>query len=166
MDKTFFTGIELEQKFSCDMSRFRFIKAVKCEFDPASNFVAVSGKVEDWNKDVGEIVTFEISRNFDICSRITNRPHDAQGCWFNSRYLISCDFKWLASGISTSMTWMNKIMSLSDESIHDFTISGVRSLSKFYNPAGSAIRNFLIADISLSNKSFGEADSAETAALR
>ena len=41
---------------------------------------------------------------------------------------------------------MNKITSLLSESAHDYTLSSMRSLFKFYNPAGSAIRHVLVTN--------------------
>ena len=48
---------------------------------------------------MGEIIVVECSGDDVgyIRSRISLKPHDTVGCWYNNSYLISSDHEWLAS---------------------------------------------------------------------
>ncbi|TRY73755.1 hypothetical protein TCAL_06027 [Tigriopus californicus] len=101
------------------------------------------------SRTFGEMVVFSVKEEFEICARITNKPSDVVGCWYNDKYVISADFKWLSNShrVSTSLLWLNKITPLWSESAHDYTLSCMRSLFKFYNPNASCVRHFLVCNV-------------------
>ena len=60
----------------------------------------------------GEILVFDCGEGEEegeVRSRITIRPHQTVGCWYNSSYLISSDHDWLNSTVSTNKFWINKV---------------------------------------------------------
>lgn len=64
-------------------------------------------------------------------------------------YIVSSDFKWLSmtNKVSASMLWMNKITKARSEARHDYTLSCMRSLFKFYNFNGNAVRDMLVMNV-------------------
>lgn len=85
--------------------------ALKVEFNKNGSMLLVSGalKKDLVGRTMGEILVLSVKEGFKICARITNRPSEALGCWYNNKYLISSEMKVLALGISMSMLWMNKV---------------------------------------------------------
>lgn len=137
--------------FEVDFSVFHWTCAQQCEFNSNGRMLMVSGaKATDLlGRTFGEMVVFSVKEEFEICARITNKPSDVVGCWYNDNYLISADFKWLSNShrVSTSLLWLNKITPLWSERAHDYTLSCMRSLFKFYNPNGSCVRHFLVCNV-------------------
>ena len=88
----------------------------------------------------GEIIVVECDGEDagDIRSRISLKPHDTVGCWYNNSYLISSDHEWLASRISCNKFWINKVDYSMDS---DPGLACMRQLYRLYNCAGSVIRD-------------------------
>eukprot|EP00095_Tigriopus_kingsejongensis_P011181 maker-scaffold456_size166325-snap-gene-0.27 protein:Tk11181 transcript:maker-scaffold456_size166325-snap-gene-0.27-mRNA-1 annotation:"gaba-gated ion channel grd isoform x2" len=136
--------------FEADLGVFHWSKAQKCEFNNNGTMLMVSGvKVPDlMGRALGEMVVFSVQEDWEICARITNKPDDVVGCWYNQKYLISSDFKWLSGThlVSASLLWLNKVTPLLSESAFDYKLSCMRSLFRFYNPNASCIRHFLVCN--------------------
>ena len=92
------------------------------------------------------VFTFKASK-LRICARISNKPWDALGCWYGNKYIISSEFKWLAHMVSTSMLLINKVSFALEASLNDHTLAGIRTLFRFYNSAGNAVRYFCVANV-------------------
>ena len=45
----------------------------------------------------------------EIRSRVSLRPMESQGCWFNDNFLISSSLQFLTSNISASKLLINKV---------------------------------------------------------
>ena len=69
------------------------------------------------------------------------------GCWYGNKYVISSEFKWLAHMVSTSMLLINKVSFTLEASGNDHTLAGIRTLFRFYNSAGNAVRYFCVANV-------------------
>ena len=75
------------------------------------------------------------------------KPWDALGCWYGNKYVISSEFKWLAHMVSTSMLLINKVSFTLEANGNDHTLAGIRTLFRFYNSAGNAVRYFCVANV-------------------
>ena len=74
----------------------------------------------------------------EVTSRISLRPHQTVGCWYNNTYLVSSDHDWLAHLVSTNKFWMNKVDYSMDS---DPSLACMRQLYKLYNCSGSFVRS-------------------------
>ena len=74
----------------------------------------------------------------EVTSRISLRPHQTVGCWYNNTYLVSSDHEWLAHLVSTNKFWMNKVDYSMDS---DPSLACMRQLYKLYNCSGSLVRS-------------------------
>lgn len=45
--------------------------------------------------------------------RVSNKPYDFFGTWYNDSYLLSGDLRWLAYLVSTSVVWLNRASQVS-----------------------------------------------------
>ena len=77
-----------------------------------------------------------------IQCRMSNKPYDFFGTWYNDNYLLSGDLRWLAHLVSTSIVWLNRA---SQESDSEFT-SIMNRMFKFYNRSASSIRSITVAN--------------------
>lgn len=80
--------------------------------------------------------------DFVIQCRMSNKPYDFFGTWYNDNYLLSGDLRWLAHLVSTSVVWLNRA---SQESDSEFT-SIMNRMFKFYNRSASSIRSITVAN--------------------
>ena len=85
---------------------------------------------------------FEIKEEFVLQCRMTNKPYDFFGTWYNDSYLLSGDLRWLAHLVSTSVVWLNRA---SQETQSEYT-SIMNSMFKFYNRSASCIRSVAVAN--------------------
>lgn len=141
-----------------DLTQYGWQSAVHCEFNPECSMVLVSGmKMGDISgRTKGEIMVFTFKNNkLKICAKLTNKPYDAFGCWYGNKYIITSEFKWLAHMVSTSMLLMNKVSFALEKNYNDHTLAGIRTLFRFYNSAGNAVRYFCVANVA---KDLGQAD--------
>lgn len=53
------------------------------------------------------LVSF-ITAGFNLQCRVTNKPYDIFGTWYNENSLLSGNLCWLAHLVSTSLLWLNK----------------------------------------------------------
>lgn len=83
-----------------------------------------------------------LQENFVIQCRMSNKPYDFFGTWYNDNYLLSGDLRWLAHFVSTSIVWLNRA---SQESDSEFT-SIMNRMFKFYNRSASSIRSITVAN--------------------
>ena len=105
------TGPPLKLLLQDDFTSMGWDKALKVEFNKNGSMLLISGalKKDIMGRTKGEILVLSVREKFKICAKITNRPSEAMGCWYNNKYLVSSEFKCLALGVSISMLWMNKV---------------------------------------------------------
>lgn len=83
-----------------------------------------------------------LQEDFVIQCRMSNKPYDFFGTWYNDNYLLSGDLRWLAHLVSTSIVWLNRA---SQESDSEFT-SIMNRMFRFYNRSASSIRSITVAN--------------------
>lgn len=83
-----------------------------------------------------------LQEDFVIQCRMSNKPYDFFGTWYNDNYLLSGDLRWLAHLVSTSIVWLNRA---SQETDSEFT-SIMNRMFKFYNRSASSIRSIMVAN--------------------
>jgi len=129
-------------------SKFGWTTAKKVQFNKNGSLLMVTGvlKVTINKARMGEIIVFECKGEDvgDIRSRISLKPHDTVGCWYNNSYLISSDFEWLAHFISCNKFWINKVDYTMDA---DPSLACMRQLYRLYNCAGSCVRDVSVVPI-------------------
>ena len=77
-----------------------------------------------------------------IQCRMSNKPYDFFGTWYNDSYLLSGDLRWLAHLVSTSIVWLNRA---SQETDSEYT-SIMNRMFRFYNRSASSIRSITVAN--------------------
>jgi len=80
--------------------------------------------------------------DFVIQCRMSNKPYDFFGTWYNDSYLLSGDLRWLAHLVSTSIVWLNRA---SQETDSEYT-SIMNRMFRFYNRSASSIRSITVAN--------------------
>lgn len=93
------------------------------------------------HSNTGEIAVFNLE-DFVIQCRMSNKPYDFFGTWYNDNYLLSGDLRWLAHLVSTSIVWLNRA---SQEADSEFT-SIMNRMFRFYNRSASSIRSITVAN--------------------
>ena len=83
-----------------------------------------------------------VQDGFVIQCRVSNKPYDFFGTWYNDSYLLSGNLKWLGHLVSTSIVWLNRA---SQETDSEFT-SVMNQMFKFYNRSASSIRSITVAN--------------------
>ena len=73
---------------------------------------------------------------------MSNKPYDFFGTWYNDFYLLSCDLRWQAQLVSTSVVWLNRA---SQETQSEYT-SIMNPMFKFNNRSASFIRSTTVAN--------------------
>ena len=122
--------------------------ATRVQFNKAGSLVMVTGvlKMNIHKSRLGEILVVRCrgEEMGDVTSRISLKPHETGGCWYNNSYLISSDHEWLAHLISTNKFWMNKVDYSLDS---DPSLACMRQLYRLYNCAGSAVRDITVVNV-------------------
>ena len=85
----------------------------------------------------------------DIRSRISLRPMETQGCWYNDHFLISSNLQYLTHNVCSNKLVINKVNFTAESS---FNLVNERDLYKMYNCAGSYIRDINVISIPRSCK--------------
>ena len=118
-----------------------WVCATRVQFNPSGSLLMVSGalKMNIHKSRLGEILVVRCrgEEAGDVTSRISLKPYETVGCWYNNSYLVSSDYEWLAHLVSTNKFWMNKVDYSLDS---DPSLACMRQLYKLYNCSGSAVR--------------------------
>ena len=85
---------------------------------------------------------FPVKDDFVIQCRVTNKPYDFFGTWYNDSYLLSGDLRWLAHLVSTSIVWLNRASQEADSEL----TAVMNRMFKFYNRSASSIRSITVAN--------------------
>ncbi|XP_055384325.1 F-box/WD repeat-containing protein 5-like [Condylostylus longicornis] len=130
------------------------------QFNKTDTLLLVSGILFNSDSTQGEIAVFSIKENWSsLLCRVSNRPYDVFGTWFNDYQLLSGDFNWPNYLINKSFVWLNRTNQ--DSSEHRVATT---QMYKFYNRNASSIRAIIVANcpwINRSNNPLKTNDSSE-----
>ena len=122
--------------------------ASRVQFNQRGSLVMVTGvlKMNIHKSRQGEILVLRCGGEElgDVTSRISLKPHETVGCWYNNSYLVSSDHEWLAHLVSVNKFWMNKVDYSLDS---DPSLACMRQLYRLYNCAGSIIRDIKVVNL-------------------
>ncbi|XP_046635564.1 F-box/WD repeat-containing protein 5-like isoform X1 [Daphnia pulicaria] len=135
-------GYPARIKHYYDMKVYSWKNTQFSQFNESDTLLLVSGVHFGNHSNTGEIAVFNLEENFVIQCRMSNKPYDFFGTWYNDNYLLSGDLRWLAHLVSTSIVWLNRA---SQESDSEFT-SIMNRMFKFYNRSASSIRSITVAN--------------------
>jgi len=129
-------------------SKFGWISASKVQFNKSGSLLMVTGilKLSINKARMGEIIVYECKGEDagDVRSRISLKPYDTVGCWYNNSYLVSSDHEWLAHFISSNKFWINKVDYTMDS---DPSLASMRQLYRLYNCGGSCVRDISVVPV-------------------
>ncbi|KAI9565671.1 hypothetical protein GHT06_009463 [Daphnia sinensis] len=135
-------GYPARIKHYYDMKVYSWKNTQFSQFNESDTLLLVSGVHFGNHSNTGEIAVFNLEEDFVIQCRMSNKPYDFFGTWYNDNYLLSGDLRWLAHLVSTSVVWLNRA---SQESDSEFT-SIMNRMFKFYNRSASSIRSITVAN--------------------
>jgi len=129
-------------------SKFGWTAAIKVQFNKNGTLLMMSGvlRVSITKARMGEIIVYHCKGEEagDVRSRISLKPYDTVGCWYNNSYLISSDHEWLAHFISCNKFWINKVDYTMDS---DPSLACMRQLYKIYNCGGSCVKDISVVPV-------------------
>ncbi|XP_053328887.1 F-box/WD repeat-containing protein 5 [Spea bombifrons] len=113
------------------------------QFNSDDTLLLVSGVfVGPHNSSAGEIAVFSLEDDFNLLSRVRNKPYDVFGCWLNNTHLISGNLHRMGRVTSCSVLWLNKAF----QDVESENLNVVKRLFKIQNLNASTIRMVMVAD--------------------
>ncbi|ESO98841.1 hypothetical protein LOTGIDRAFT_92511, partial [Lottia gigantea] len=128
--------------FEYDMKKFHWKYTQFSQFNKSDTLLLVSGVHFGEGSTSGEIAVFSIVDNFELQSRMINKPYDIFGTWYNDTHLLSGSLYWTGQLNSCSALWLN----MASQAIETENESVVMRLFKFHNENASSIRTIMIAN--------------------
>lgn len=135
-------GFPARIKHYYDMKVYSWKNTQYSQFNESDTLLLVSGVHFGNHSNTGEIAVFNLEDDFVIQCRMSNKPYDFFGTWYNDSYLLSGDLRWLAHLVSTSIVWLNRA---SQETDSEYT-SIMNRMFRFYNRSASSIRSITVAN--------------------
>jgi len=137
------SGFPARIKHHSDMKLYSWKNTQYSEFNETDTLLLVSGVHFGSHSNTGGIAVFRITNDeFVLQCRMSNKPYDFFGTWYNDFYLLSCDLRWQAQLVSTSVVWLNRA---SQETQSEYT-SIMNPMFKFNNRSASFIRSTTVAN--------------------
>ncbi|CAH1785488.1 unnamed protein product [Owenia fusiformis] len=129
-------------KYSEDLRGLTWKYTQFSQFNESDTLLLVSGVHFGSNSTSGEIAVFSLTDSFTLQSRVSNKPYDIFGTWFNDNHLLSGNLHWQGHLSSATVLWLNKAYQETESEVE----SVVMQLLKFYNVNASSIRTIMVAN--------------------
>ncbi|RUS87208.1 hypothetical protein EGW08_005048, partial [Elysia chlorotica] len=130
--------------FKMDMkSRFNWQFTQFSQFNASDTRLLVSGVYSGPFTTSGEIAIFDLQDNFEIESRVTNKPYDVFGAWFDNEHLLSGTIYSTGNLSSVSAIWISKASQEVESEVESVSMV----LYRFQNINSSTVRLINVADI-------------------
>ncbi|XP_076436408.1 F-box/WD repeat-containing protein 5-like [Babylonia areolata] len=130
-------------RFSANMTEeFNWRYSQFSQFNKTDTLLLVSGVFHGNMTMSGEIAVFDLTE-FTVQCRVTNKPYDVFGCWYNNQHLFSGSLYWNGHLQSTSALWLNR----ASQEVESERESVMMNLYRFSNVSASSIRTVMVADV-------------------
>ncbi|XP_032089533.1 F-box/WD repeat-containing protein 5 isoform X1 [Thamnophis elegans] len=127
---------------SSSMKKYNWSYTQFSQFNADDSLLLVSGVfMGPRSSSSGEIAVIGLE-NFELLSRVRNKPFDVFGCWLNETNLISSNLHRIGYLTSCSVLWLNNAF----QGIESENVNVVKRLFKIQNLNASAIRTVLVVD--------------------
>ncbi|XP_069465873.1 F-box/WD repeat-containing protein 5 isoform X2 [Ambystoma mexicanum] len=129
-------------RHSSNMKPYNWSYTQFSQFNLDDSLLLVSGVfVGPHNSSSGEIAVISLE-NFELLSRVRNKPYDVFGCWLNETLLISGNLHRIGRITSCSVLWLNNAF----QDVESENVNVVKRLFKLQNLNASTIRTVMVAD--------------------
>ncbi|GFR76643.1 F-box/WD repeat-containing protein 5 [Elysia marginata] len=131
-------------KFEMDMrSRFGWHITQFSQFNETDTNLLVSGVYRRPFTTSGEIAIFDLENDFEMQSRVTNKPHDIFGAWYDNEHLLSGTIYPMGGYNSISAIWISKASQEVESEVESVSMI----LYRFHNCNSSSVRLINVADV-------------------
>ncbi|XP_059174024.1 F-box/WD repeat-containing protein 5-like isoform X2 [Physella acuta] len=153
----------VELLFKMDMkSTFSWKFTQFSQFNETDTCLLVSGVYFGRLSTSGEIAVFNLQDGFKMQCRVTNKPYDVFGAWYDNDHLLSGTLYWTGDFNSVSAVWLSKASQEVESEIESVSMV----LYRFENVNSSSIRLLHVAEIEqdeeMTDKSVDEFSDANT----
>lgn len=129
-------------RHSSNMKPYNWSYTQFSQFNLDDSLLLVSGVfIGPHNSSSGEIAVISLE-NFELLSRVRNKPYDVFGCWLNETLLISGNLHRIGRITSCSVLWLNNAF----QDVESENVNVVKRLFKLQNLNASTIRTVMVAD--------------------
>ncbi|KAL8559773.1 hypothetical protein ACOMHN_030109 [Nucella lapillus] len=130
-------------RFSANMKeKFNWRYSQFSQFNQTDTLLLVSGVFHGNMTTSGEIAVFDLNE-FQVQCRVTNKPYDVFGCWYDNQHLFSGSLYWTGQLQSISALWLNK----ASQEVESEKESVMMNLYRFSNVNASSIRTVMVANV-------------------
>ncbi|XP_070614483.1 F-box/WD repeat-containing protein 5 [Erythrolamprus reginae] len=150
-------GLPVSLRHSASMKKYNWSYTQFSQFNADDSLLLVSGVfLGPRTSSSGEIAVIGLE-NFELLSRVRNKPYDVFGCWLNETNLISSNLHRIGALTSCSVLWLNNAF----QGIESENVNVVKRLFKIQNLNASTIRTVMVVDCSRYSSADGPASSGE-----
>ncbi|XP_070811947.1 F-box/WD repeat-containing protein 5 isoform X1 [Pituophis catenifer annectens] len=129
---------------STSMKKYNWSYTQFSQFNADDSLLLVSGVfMGPRTSSSGEIAVIGLE-NFELLSRVRNKPYDVFGCWLNETNLISSNLHRIGYLTSCSVLWLNNAF----QGVESENVNVVKRLFKIQNLNASTIRTVMVVDCS------------------
>ncbi|XP_063172554.1 F-box/WD repeat-containing protein 5 [Candoia aspera] len=142
--KIWHNDLQLSLLHSTSMKKYNWSYTQFSQFNADDSLLLVSGVfMGPRTSSSGEIAVISLE-NFELLSRVRNKPYDVFGCWLNETNLISSNLHRIGYLTSCSVLWLNNAF----QGIESENVNVVKRLFKIQNLNASTIRTVMVVDCS------------------
>ncbi|XP_039200892.1 F-box/WD repeat-containing protein 5 [Crotalus tigris] len=129
---------------STSMKKYNWSYTQFSQFNADDSLLLVSGVfMGPRSSSSGEIAVIGLE-NFELLSRVRNKPYDVFGCWLNETNLISSNLHRIGFLTSCSVLWLNNAF----QGVESENVNVVKRLFKIQNLNASTVRTVMVVDCS------------------
>ncbi|KAH9507393.1 hypothetical protein Btru_057988 [Bulinus truncatus] len=128
--------MDMKTSFSWKFTQFS-------QFNETDTCLLVSGVYFGRLSTSGEIAVFNLQDGFKMQCRVTNKPYDVFGAWYDNDHLLSGTLYWTGDFNSVSAVWLSKASQEVESEIESVSMV----LYRFENVNSSSIRLLHVAEI-------------------
>ncbi|XP_007427124.1 F-box/WD repeat-containing protein 5 isoform X2 [Python bivittatus] len=139
------------------MKKYNWSYTQFSQFNADDSLLLVSGVfMGPRTSSSGEIAVISLE-NFELLSRVRNKPYDVFGCWLNETNLISSNLHRIGYLTSCSVLWLNNAF----QGVESENVNVVKRLFKIQNLNASTIRTVMVVDCSRYDSADGPLSAGE-----
>uniref|UniRef100_A0A2C9JT43 F-box domain-containing protein n=1 Tax=Biomphalaria glabrata TaxID=6526 RepID=A0A2C9JT43_BIOGL len=134
--------MDMKSTFSWKFTQFS-------QFNETDTCLLVSGVYFGRLSTSGEIAVFNLQDGYKMQCRVTNKPYDVFGAWYDNDHLLSGTLYWTGDFNSVSAVWLSKASQEVESEIESVSMV----LYRFENVNSSSIRLLHVAEIDQAEQS-------------
>ncbi|KAM6431527.1 F-box/WD repeat-containing protein 5 isoform 2-T2 [Liasis olivaceus] len=155
--KIWHNDLQVSLLHSTSMKKYNWSYTQFSQFNADDSLLLVSGVfMGPRTSSSGEIAVISLE-NFELLSRVRNKPYDVFGCWLNETNLISSNLHRIGYLTSCSVLWLNNAF----QGVESENVNVVKRLFKIQNLNASTIRTVMVVDCSRYDSADGPLSTGE-----